>query len=193
VALGLLIVVVVAAVVGDFWSRSHAQQVIADRVRSSTGSEHVSVHIGSFPFLYELAVSKIDDVTVVASGVPIGPLRLSQVTVDARKVAVDHHSLVFDRKVRIVSIGRASVTLLIRQNELPSAANAVGARVSVADGHRLVVTALGHQLLAVDLTRNPLVPQCTLALVPVSGGYQASCTVAPVPPSLLAALSPRSG
>jgi hypothetical protein len=192
-ALGALIVIVAAAVAGDLWSRSHAQDVIANRVHSSTGSEHVSVHIGSFPFLYELAVSKINDVTVVASGVPIGPLRLSQVTVDARKVGIDHHTLIFNRKVRIVSIGQASITLLIRQNELMTAATALGAKVSVEGGHRLIVTDFGHQILAVDLSKNPLVPQCTFALVPVSSGYKASCTVAPVPPSLLAALSPPSG
>ena len=33
---------------GNFWARSHAQQVMAQRIRSSTGAEHVSVHIGSF-------------------------------------------------------------------------------------------------------------------------------------------------
>jgi hypothetical protein len=192
-ALGALIVIVAAAVAGDFWSRSHAQQVIADRVRSSTGSEHVSVDIGSFPFLYELAVSKINDVTVVASGVPVGPLRLTQVTVDAREVGVDHHTLIFDKKVRIVSIGRATITLLIRQNVLMSAATALGATVSVEGGHRLVVTDFGHQILAVDLRKTILVPACTLALAQVSDGYKASCTVAPVPPSLLAALSPPSG
>jgi hypothetical protein len=192
-ALGTLIVIVAAAVAGDFWSRSHAQQVIADRVRSSTGSEHVSVHIGSFPFLYELAVSKINDVTVVASGVPVGPLRLTQVTVDAHKVGVDHHTLIFDKKVRIVSMGRATISLLIRQNVLMSAPTALGAKVSVEGGHRLVVTDFGHQILAVDLSKNPLVPECSFALVQVSDGYQASCTVAPVPTSLLAVLSPPSG
>jgi hypothetical protein len=74
-----------------------------------------------------------------------------------------------------------------------SAATALGARVTVEGGHRLVVTDFGHQILAVDLSKNPLVPPCTLALTPVSDGYRASCAVAPVPASLLAALSPPSG
>jgi hypothetical protein len=191
-ALGLVILVVVALVVGNFWARSHAEHVVADRIKSSTGAQHVSVHIGSFPFLYELAVSKIDNVKVVADGVPVGPLRLSHVTVDARQVKVDHHFLIFDRKLRIVSIAKATVTIQIQQNELASVARAVDASLSVVNGHELVVTVLGHRVLSVDLTTSRLVPNCTLALTRATDGFDGSCTVAPVPPSLLSALNSRA-
>jgi hypothetical protein len=150
------------------------------------------VHVGSFPFLYELAVSKIDDVKVVADGVPVGPLRLTHVTVDARQVAVNHHVLVVDRKVRVTSIAKATVTVQIQQTELASIARAVNASVAVVDGHQLVVTVFGHQILSVDLTKSSLVPDCTLAFVRASNGFSASCTVAPVPASLLATLSPQA-
>jgi hypothetical protein len=191
-ALGVVILVVIALVVGNFWARSQAQHLIAQRVRAATGANQVSVHIGSFPFLYELAVSKIDEVKVVADGVPVGPLRLTQVTVDARKVQVDHHFLIFDRKLRVLSIAKATVTVHIQQTELSSIANAVNADVTVVSGHELVVTVLGHQVLSVDLTRSPLVPDCTLAFVRTSDGFNASCSVAPVPSALLAALSSQA-
>jgi hypothetical protein len=191
-ALGLVILVVVALVVGNFWARAHAQHVMAQRIRSSTGAEHVSVHISSFPFLYELAVSKIDRVKVIADGVPAGPIRLTHVTVDARDVEVDHHFLIFDRKLRIVSIARATVTVQIEQKELAAIADAVNANLTVVDGHQLVVSIFGHRVLSIDLTKSRLVPNCTLALLRVSSGFSASCTVAPVPPSLLATLNARA-
>jgi hypothetical protein len=191
-ALGVFILVVVGLVVGNFWARSHAEHVMAQRIRSSTGAEHVSVHIGSFPFLYELAVSKIDDVKVVADGVPVGPLRLTNVTVDTRQIQVDHHALIFDRKLRVVSIAKATVTIQIQQTALASIANAVNGNLTVVNGHQLVVTVFGHQVLSVDLTKSPLIPDCTLSLVRASDGFSGSCTVAPVPRSLLEAISPQA-
>jgi len=189
-ALGALILIVIAAVVGDLWVRSEAQKVLADRVRSSTGSESVSVHIASFPFLYDAALSKIPDVKVVAEGVPVGVLRLSQVTVDARQVELNHHSLLADDKVRVDSVSNATVTILIQATEVASLAKAFNADVSIVDGHRLVVTAVGHQVLSVDLTGSPLVPDCAFTLQKVQNGYSMACTVTPVPPSLPAVLSP---
>jgi hypothetical protein len=191
-ALGVVILVAIGLVVGDFWARSQAQHLMAQRIRSSTGAEHVSVHIGSFPFLYELAVSKIDDVKVVADGVPAGPLRLTHVTVDARQVQVDHHFLIFDRKLRVVSVAKATITVQIQQSALASIANFVKANLAVVNGHQLVVTVFGHQVLSVDLTQSPLIPNCTLSLVRASDGFSGSCTVAPVPRSLLVALSPKA-
>jgi hypothetical protein len=40
-----------------------------------------------------------------------------------------------------------------------------------------------------DLTSSPLVPACAYQVTQVSGGYSLSCTVTPVPSSLLEALS----
>jgi hypothetical protein len=191
-ALGLVILVLVALVVLNFWARSHAQQVLADRIRSSTGAEHVSVHIGSFPFLYELAVSKVRKVKVIADGVPVGPLRLTHVTVDARQVDVDHHFLIFDRKLRVVSIAKATVTVEIQQSQMVAIANVVDASLSVVDGHQLVVSVFGHRVLSVDLTKARLIPNCTLEFVRTSDGFSGSCTVAPVPRSVLAALNSRA-
>jgi len=191
-ALVALVLLVVAAIAGDFWARSEAQKLLADRVRTSTHSQRVSVHISSFPFLYDLAVSRVPEVKVVADGVPVGVLPLSQVTVDARQVQIDHHSLL-SGKLRVASISKATVTILIQATELVSLAKALNAGVSVVSGHRLVVTVSGHQVLSIDLTSNPLVPDCAFALQGTQDGYSLTCTVAPVPPSLLTALSPTRG
>jgi hypothetical protein len=189
---GVVVLLLAGAVVADLWLRSRAEHEMAQRIRASTGAQHVSVHIGSFPFLYELAVSKIDDVKVVADGVPAGPLRLTQVTVDARQVKVDHHYLIFDRRLRVVSISKATMTVKIQQSELAAAANTLNASVSIIGGHQLVVTAFGHRLVSFDLTKSALIPNCTLAFVRASDGFAGSCTVAPVPPALLSALSSQA-
>src|SRR5262249_28200458 len=152
---------------------------------------HVSVHIGSFPFLYELAISKVHKVKVIADGVPVGPLRLTHVTVDARQIDVDHHFLIFDRKLRIVSIAKATVTVEIQQSAMAAIAGAVDASLRVVDGHQLVVSVFGHRVLTVDLTQSRLIPNCTLAFERTSDGFRGSCTVAPVPQSVLAVLNSR--
>ena len=189
--LGLLILVIVLLVVGDFLARAEAEKLLANRVRADTGARQVSVHVGSFPFLYEVALSKISDVEVVAQGVPVGVLRLTQVTVQAHQVGIDHHALWFDQKVEVASIERANVTVLIRTTALQATLNAIG-QVSVVDGHDLAVTVLGRRVLTVDLTSSQLIPDCDFGLHPTNDGYQLSCTVAPVPSSLLATLSAQA-
>jgi hypothetical protein len=186
---GVVVLVLAGLVVSDLWLRSRAEHEMAQRIRTSTGAQHVSVHIGSFPFLYELLTSKIADVKVVADDVPAGPVHLTEVTVDARQVKVDHHYLIFDRRLRVVSISKATMTVKIQQSELAAAANTLDASVSIIGGHQLVVTAFGHRLGTFDLTKSALIPDCTLDFARTSGGFAASCTVAPVPPALLSALS----
>jgi LmeA-like phospholipid-binding len=189
---GVLVLLVAGLVVADLWLRSRAEHEMAQRIRASTGAQHVSVHIGSFPFLYELAVSKIADVRVVADGVPAGPLRLTRVTVDARQVEVDHHYLIFDRRLRVHSISKATITVDIQQSELAAAANTLDADVSIIGGQQLIVRAFGHRLVSLDLTKSALLPDCTLVFARTSAGFAASCTVAPVPPALLTALSSQA-
>jgi DUF2993 family protein len=191
--LALVVLVAIVVVAGDFWVRSEAQKVLANRVRSSTGSLSVSVHIAAFPFLYDLAFSKIPDVKVVADGVPVGALRLSQVRVDAHQVEMDHHFLLSGNKIRVASISKATVTILIQEAALESLAKAVNAEVSLVAGHELVVMALGHQVLSVGLTSNRLIPDCAFALQKVPEGFSLACTISPAPPSLLTTLSSKTG
>jgi hypothetical protein len=189
----LVVLLVVLAVVGDLLIRSEVQKHLQSRIRSETGAQTVSVHVGSFPFLYEVLVSKISTVDVVADGVPVGPLHLSQVTVHARQVKVDRHDLLYNRKINVDSVGSATVTVLMKTSGLTPYLNTFDAHVSLVDGHTLVVTALGHQILSVNLSQNRLVPECNYGLKEVSDGYQLSCTMSPVPASLLATLSARAG
>jgi hypothetical protein len=192
ILIGLVVLLVVLAIVGDLLIRSDVQKHLASRIRSETGAQTVSVHVGSFPFLYEVLVSKISTVDVVAQGVPVGPLHLSQVTVHAKQVKVNRHDLLFERKVDVVSVGSATVTVLVKTSGLTALLSTFDTHVSLVDGHTLVVTAVGHRVLSVDLTKNRLVPECNFAFKEVSDGYQLSCTVSPVPSSLLAILSARA-
>ncbi len=189
----LVVLLVALAVVGDLLIRSEAQKHVASRIRSETGAQTVTVHAGSFPFMYEVLVSKLSTVDIVATGVPVGPLRLSQVTVHAHQVKVDRHALIFDQKLNVSSVSSATVAVLVKTSALPSLLNAFDTHVSLVDGHELVVTAVGRQVLSVNLTSNRLVPNCDFSLQQVADGYQLSCTLSPVPQSLLATLSARAG
>ena len=62
---------------------------------------------------------------------------------------MDHHFLIFDRKLRIISIAKATVTVQIQQSELASIADAINANLSVVDGHQLVVTVFGPPAIPV--------------------------------------------
>jgi hypothetical protein len=179
--LGVVILVAVVAVVGDLLARSEAQKVLANRVRAATSAQSVSVHIGSFPFLYEVLFGQIADVKVVADGVPVGALRLTEVDVDAKQVKLDRHTLLFDQRVQVTSIGSATVTIILTSAVLAPITNLLDASVSVAGGHELVVSSFGHPVLSVDLTRSRLIPDCAFSIGRIAQGYRLSCLAAPVP------------
>jgi hypothetical protein len=190
----LAVVVAAGLIATNFIARSVAEQTIASRIQHDTGAQSVSASINSSPFLYDVLVrGRIQGVHVVANGVPVGLVHLTQVTVDASDVRLDRHQLVFDQQVHIVGIESASLTAVIKPEGLgavvASGADLLGLRVTVANGHDLVVDILGQQVYKVDLTSNPLLPDCDFSLQDVPGGYSLTCHMAPVPPSLLDVLS----
>jgi LmeA-like phospholipid-binding len=189
----VLILLVVIATVGDLLARSEAERVLASRIRSDTGAQKVSVHIDAFPFIYQAAFSRLSTVEVVADGVPAGVVRLSQVTVHAEQVELDHHALLFNRKVEVVAVDSATVTVLMKESGLPAAVQELDPQVSVVDHHDLVISVFERQVFSVDLSSNRLVPDCDFALDRVPDGYSLSCVVSPVPASLLATLSSSAG
>jgi hypothetical protein len=186
--LGIVILLVVALLVVDLLARSEAEKLVGNRVKSDTGAQTATVHMGWFPFLYDVALSKVPNVTVHATGVPVGGLRLTAVTVDAHQVELDHHVLWVHQKIQVASISSAQVTIVIDNAGLEAAVHVTGAQVSVSDD-RLAVSASGRELLAVNLSSNPLIPDCAFTATPTSDGYRLSCTIAPVPASLLTTLS----
>jgi hypothetical protein len=188
------VVVAAGLIATSFIARSVAEQTIASRIKNDTGAQSVSASINSSPFLYDVLVrGRIQGVHVVANGVPVGLVQLTQVTVDASDVRLDRHQLVFDQQVHIVGIDSATVTAMIKPEGLgsvvASGAELLGLRITLANGHDLVVDLLGRQVYRVNLTSNPLLPDCAFSLQDVPGGYSLTCHEAPVSQSLLDVLS----
>lgn len=182
----------VAGLVGvDIAARVGTQNLIATDVQQSTHSRSASVGISSFPFLYDIAAEgRIGQVTVTDSGVPAGPFRIDQVRLDASEVHFARTQLLQHHSVRITEVGRATVTVVARLSGLQGAlANQLGLQVTATSSDRILVTADGHTVATLDLTRIPIVPQCPLQVSHRGDTYSFSCTVAPVPPAVLAALS----
>jgi regulator of protease activity HflC (stomatin/prohibitin superfamily) len=197
IAFGLLLLVIIFVVVGNFYARSEAQKKIAARVKATTHAETVSAKISAMPFLYQVAVSKVRSLQVVAKEVPVGKLRIDQVTLNANQIKVDRGEL-FSRKVKIDSVGSATVTATVKTSDLlggivptalQSVANAADLQLVVTSGHELQIDALGHEIGSVDLGSSPLLPSCAYRVHAVSDGFTLSCTVAPVPQELLNTIS----
>ncbi len=205
----LVTVVVVAALLfgADYAARQVAQDQLAAHIRQSTSASSASATIHSFPFVYDvLAHGSVTKVDATADGVPAGPLRLQQVTVSAHQVQIDRHQLVADHRIHVTAIARATATVTVTAAPISAVAGAPvslssGNVVSAAvhgvtvpavigvEGQTLTLSAAGVRLLSVDLKQSPVVPACAMTLVVRPGELQVSCTVAPVPPSVIAALS----
>jgi hypothetical protein len=187
--IGVVVLVLVGAVVGNLWARSRAETLLADHVKTATGAQTVSAKVTSWPFLWDVLFSRVPQVQVVAHEVPVGRLDLSQVTVDARQVKIDREELVSSRKVHVTAISSATVTLLVETRDLPSFITLPSVGLSVIGDRQLDVSVDGHQVATFDLAVSPLIPPCDYVVTQVAAGFQLSCTVAPVPQSLLATLS----
>lgn len=188
----VVLVVLAAILVGlDLAARSVTESALADHVKASTHAASTSATINSFPFLWDAAVEgRVDNVTVVDRNIPAGPITLESVTVAAHQVRFDRKVLFNAHSVRLTSIGSATVTVTTKLTGLEQGvASALGAAVSVQPGDELVVRLAGRTVFSYRLSRIPLIPDCPLQLSQAAGTYTLSCTVSPVPPSVLAALS----
>lgn len=191
VVVAIVVVVVGALVAVDLAARSATETAIAKDVRRSTHARSVTVGISSFPFLYDVAVEgRLGHITITGHDVPVGPLTLDQVTLSADQVHFDRHLLVSDHKVAITSVARADVTVVARLSSLEATvASKLDVQIVASGSNRLDLTAAGHTLFTVDLTKVPLIPVCPLQVLHGSGTYTLTCSVSPVPASVLAALS----
>ena len=205
----LVTVVVVAAFLFgvDYAAQQVAQSQLAAHIRQSTSASSASATIHSFPFVYDvLAKGSVAEIDATANGVPAGPLQLQQVTVSAHQVQIDRHQLIADHRVHLTAIASATATVTVTAPALSAVAgvpvslspgNVVSATVRGVtvpavigvEGQTLTLTVAGARLLSVDLQQSPVVPACAMTLVVHPGELQVSCTVAPVPPSVIAALS----
>ena len=175
----------------DLAARSVTQSALADHVKKSTSAASVSAHISSFPFLWDAAVEgRVADLSVVARDIPAGPMRLDSVSVQAHEIRFDRKVLFNARSVKLTSISSATVSVTTHLTGLEqSLASLVGAVVTVEPGDELVVRIAGRTVFSYQLSRIPLIPDCPLQVQQDGAAYSFSCTVAPVPAPVLAALS----
>ena len=189
----VLLAVILAAglVAADLAARSATESAIASRVRTSTHAQSVTASITSFPFLWDVAADgEISGLSITGQAVPAGPLVLDSVTLVAHHVHFDRHRLLSDRKVTVTSVASAQVTVVAHLSGFEQAlASALDVEIVPSGSDRLALRAAGRTLATVDLTRVPLIPTCPLSVLHTGPSYTLSCTVAPVPSSVLAALS----
>ncbi|MHB8681842.1 MAG: hypothetical protein ACYDA2_07090 [Acidimicrobiales bacterium] len=204
----VLVAVVLVVLVGlDTGARLVAQSQIASRAKAATGAQGSSAKVSGFPFLGHLLLGgSISGIDLVLDDVPVGTLQLQSVEVQLTDTVVDRNAL-FAGKVRLRSIAAATATVTVTAAELTGAVGeqvglpgngevlvdvagrSVPATVRILDGHVLVIDAAGVQVLSSDLSTNPLVPACGLVLTVGVGQLSVGCHVAPVPPTLLNAIS----
>jgi hypothetical protein len=205
----LAAVVVAGALAGlDLLARHVAETELASRAKAATHATAASAHIGSFPFLYHLlAQGSVPEVDLHLERVPVGPLRLHELTVVLHGVVVDRHALLTERRVELSRVASATAVVTATAADLSSAVGdpvrlpganevqvtvagrPVTATVALAAGPTFLVDVAGRPVLSVDLAQSPLVPDCAMALEVLPGEVELSCTVAPVPHVLLAAIS----
>ena len=206
----LLIVIVVLAALfegADILSRHVAQDTIATRAVSATSASSGSASVSGWPFLVHLAGGNVQQLTVDLHSVPIGTLHVSELDIVLTGIGIDVHAVFADRALRLTHINSASVRAVVTAAELTAATGdpvtlrpdgsievtvagtTVAAQVAIVDGHVMVLDYAGHQLLHVDMAQDRLVPDCTMNLAVTSQSVTTTCAVAPVPASILSALS----
>lgn len=124
VLLGVLVVLAVVAVIGDQVAKAYAQNMIANKVQSSSGmSVKPSVTIQGFPFLTQVAAHDIRTIDLSASNVREGKLDISSIKATATGV---HLSSGFNS----ATIDQISGTALIPFASLANATGAQGVTIS---------------------------------------------------------------
>ena len=178
----------------DLVAKGVTERALADNVKKSTNAESAHVEISSFPFLWQVGVDgRLARIDLSADQVPIGPVRFERISLDARQVHFDRHQLLSERTVDITAVGQATMTVVAQLSSLQGTiAGDLGVDVTSPAPGQVAISALGRTVTTIDLTRIPLVPKCPLTVTHSGSTYTFSCTVAPVPPSVLAALSKAS-
>jgi hypothetical protein len=208
----LLLVIAVLFVAANLLAAHLAGDEIATRAREATGAESASASVGTFPVLYRfVAEGTVPEVNVALSYVPISTLVVAEIHVSLHKVRIERAALLDQREVRIRSIASGTASVVVTAGELSAAvgravslpgagridvATAVGmvdATVALEAGDVLVVSAAGSTLLRVDLASSRLVPACDMSLEIEKGEVTASCSVSPVPTSVVQAISGAAG
>lgn len=206
--IGLVLLVVVALLALDLVATSVADQDLASRAKTSSGATAASASLAPFPVLYHvLAQGEVPRLNLRLEGVPVGPLRIHAVTLALSKVDVSRRQLVTDRRIAVTSIGRAVVSAEVTSADLSAAmgqqvrvtgngqvdVHVAGIEVAVSPrvegDSRLVIEVDGFSVLNLNLATIPLVSDCGFSLHASPGQLQLTCTMNPVPSSVVNALS----
>jgi hypothetical protein len=205
--LSTLVVLVALAIGIDIAARVIAEHQVASRAKSSTGAQSSSATISSFPFLYDVLVDgTVQNVTVHLGSVPLGLLTVDRLDVTVHGVDIDKGQLFGHRKVRVTAISSASAAITLTAADLTAATHVqvsiagntltasvagleIPVSVTVTNDHDLTFSFDGHRAVSYDLARSPLVPPCAMHLATLQSALRLSCSVSPVPASLIAALS----
>jgi hypothetical protein len=209
----LIVVVLLAGLLEglDVLVRHIAEDTIAGRAVAATHASSGSSNVSGWPLLWDLfGQDSVPGVDLELRGVPVGSLALSQLSVDLSNVGVSSGDIVTKRALRLTGIGRAQVTAVVTDSALSAAtgrdvqilpggkvvvdtnAGFVTASVAIESGDVLVVDEAGTQILHVDLSKDSLVPECSMSFQLSANQVSATCTVSPVPARLLAALSAQA-
>lgn len=197
---------------------STAQTQLASRAQAASGAASASATVGPFPMLaHLLGQGTVPQVSVTLHDVAFPVLQsivpglpdvlAQQVDVDLRDVHVSRSELIHKRKVVVTAIGSATISATVTASGLSSE---VGLPVSLPGAGRVQVSvhglteagafrivdrdtvelvAGGAVVSSVALRKGNLLPSCTMALTYAPGQVTASCTMTPVPASIVAAMA----
>ena len=200
IALAILVVILV---IGDFVAKGYAETQLRDRAqRAVRGATSATGSISSFPFVGRLLVAgSVPEIKVGVAPVAAGRVTFSSINVDLHDVHVDRDLLINDRKVRLTSIGRGTVTAGITDNEISRLAGVpisftpgrasgraggldVGAPLAVANGTLTIGGAAGVPI-RIRVPRAPLFPCDASSAQVEQGKVVVSCTIDRVPAELV--------
>jgi LmeA-like phospholipid-binding len=194
----------------DLLARHVAEDAIAGRAVAATKATSAGATLSGWPILWDFfAENSVPSVSLTMQDVPIGPLHVEEIGVTLTKVDVDSGALFTSRSLRLTSISRAAVRAVLTDSELSTASGQTveilpGGKVGVLidgtlvtatvqlTGDVLVLGADGRQVLRVDLSTDRLIPKCQMTSSFSAGEIVASCSISPVPASLLSAISGQS-
>jgi hypothetical protein len=203
-AVKLAIVVLVLVVLlgaADVGSRLYAQRQVAHQIDTRVPGASSSVHISSFPFLGNLALSgKIDKVSAKVKHVTEGQFSFDEVDLTLTGVKLDRHQLVTAQQVHINSINTGTVRAAMSQQAVDQALGfpvsfTNGGVQATVDGQLITasVTIVNNELRiewagaarTIPVPKLPVLP-CAARAVFVPGHMELTCTFHEVPSALLA-------
>lgn len=194
-----------------------AESQLASRARVATRAASANVSMGPFPVLaYLFGEGRVPEVSVTLNDVLFAVTRITfgrvrnvpakRLVVDLHNVSISRADLLQHQKLDVTAIGSAAASLTITASDLSTmvglpvglpgdglidvriAGVTVTGSLAVAPGNLLVLSAEGKRLASIDLRSGRFLSQCPVAIAFNPGKLVASCTMSPVPRSLIKAV-----